>query len=222
MIATETKLQFEIDIQHDSFSDCPLREEDDFQLTTFRMGTQFDGEYPADLDDAEANQTWWIVSCYRHSGSHWFISGQPGPVCQWDTTRVAGVLRFTGKRKYYPDLLKTANAVIADFNAWANGECYGFKLRYQVETLGPCPTCHCGTAVPDRSWHDLEDHGGYGYIGDDSLVSGVIETLTHLQTAMPELTPERYEIRLTGTKYLNYLRDEIRDKVQALGFTVVN
>jgi len=80
-------------IEHDQDTESPL-EYDVFELITFNMSSIYDGEMPDDLDPKLEGKAWWLVSCFRHSGSVWFIQGSGGPQCRWDTTQTAGILRL--------------------------------------------------------------------------------------------------------------------------------
>ena len=221
MTATATKLRLKINIYQDSDTESPLDHMDDFQFTTFGMDTRYDGPMPdeSEVEDSETHPSWW-VSCYRHSGSHWFLMGGDGPNCQWDTRRRAGLLQFIGKRKDYGDLNGVAKSIISEFNDWANGDCYWYKMEQEVETRGTCPTCHTGHDVVQRNFNELADYNGGGIIGEEYLVTSILDGIIGLRTRTG-VTPDQYVIQLGGESCLNYLRDDIKEKVQALGYDVV-
>lgn len=221
MTTTTIKLQLKINIYQDSDTESPFAGVDDFQFTTFDMGSQYDGPIPdeSEVKDSETHPSWW-VSCYRHGGSHWFLMGGDGPNCRWDTRQRAGLLRFTGKRKNYVDLNAVAKSLISEFNDWANGSCYWYQLAQEQETRGACPTCHTGTDVPQRNFIALEDYGYGGIIGDECLVRSILGDIIELQ-ARKDIAPDRYEIALGGDSYLSCLQDDIKQKAQALGYDVV-
>jgi hypothetical protein len=222
MTTTAIKLQLRINIYQDTDTESPLENADDFQFTTFGMNSRYDGPMPdeSEVEDSETHPSWW-VSCYRHGGEHWFLRGGDGPNCQWDTRQRAGLLRFTGKREDYGDLNKVAKSIISEFNDWANGRCYWYQLAQEQETRGACPTCHTGTDVPQRNFISPEDYGSGDIIGDEWLVKSILDDIIGLQTKTG-VTPDRYAIQLGGESWLSCLQDDIKQKVQALGYDVVD
>jgi hypothetical protein len=77
--------------------------------------------------------TAFIISCYEHSGIIYSIRGE-GMQCQWDTTRIAGVLVWEESpknmgAKTYTERENDARNFLKEYNHWVNGECYYYCLE---------------------------------------------------------------------------------------------
>ena len=83
--------------------------------------------------------TAFVLSCYDHSGRTWSLKGE-GLQCQWDTTRLAGILIFSGKASDLPKGLEAraqdARNFLVDYNNWCHGQVFGYTVE-EVVTL-PC------------------------------------------------------------------------------------
>lgn len=71
-------------------------------------------------------------SYYEHSGSVWSLMGE-GPSCRWDSVRVAGLLVWEHPAedmgaKTIKGRAEDARSFLSTYNAWANGEVYGYDI----------------------------------------------------------------------------------------------
>lgn len=106
-----------------------------------------------------------VLDCYEHGGVRWSMTGE-GQQCQWDTSRGAGLLIWTGKPK---DLsmdmdqrLKSAKASLEEYNDWLNGQCFWYNLKRYISDEQPK--------------EDVDSCGGF--IGFDWLLQNIKENLT--------------------------------------------
>lgn len=78
--------------------------------------------------------TAFILSYYEHGQCSWFLQGHgaPGTDCQWDGTRVAGIMIWKGKAKDcgkdFEERQKHAISVTQTYTDWCNGDVYGFRI----------------------------------------------------------------------------------------------
>lgn len=170
-----------LEIMHDDCPDSPVNDingktasfDSEFTLVSFDMRSIFDGQLP-DLDPDDVFKSWWPLSCYQHGNSHWSIRGQ-GTMCRWDTTVNAGVLYLANNNPGdFDDATKAAESVLAEFNSWCNGDCWGYRLSYQkqVTESGTCPCCHTENATWDDSYEE-EIVNLYGFIGSDYIAEDI-------------------------------------------------
>ena len=76
--------------------------------------------------------TAFILSYFEHGNCVWGHQGET-PNCQWDTTKVAGVLVWEQPAKNlgpksYMDREKDARNYLEEYTDWANGQCFGYTL----------------------------------------------------------------------------------------------
>jgi hypothetical protein len=93
-----------------------------------------------DLQQKLAEGLAFLLDYYEHGGCAWSLSGG-GMQCQWDTARRAGLLVWEHKpedmgAKTPEDRAKDAKGFLEVYNAWCNGEGYGYSIVERV-TL-PC------------------------------------------------------------------------------------
>jgi hypothetical protein len=78
--------------------------------------------------------TAYVLSYYEHGQCSWFLKGHglPGSDCQWDGTRVAGLLIWKGKAKDCgkdrKEREKHAISITQTYTDWCNGNVYGFRI----------------------------------------------------------------------------------------------
>lgn len=101
-----------------------------------------------------------FLSYYEHGDGAWSLVGE-GTQCRWDTSRLAGILIWTGKprdigAKTVEDRVKDARSFLTEYNDWMNG----VTFIYSVETV---------------DGEDLDSVGGY--IGVDSVNEALAEVL---------------------------------------------
>lgn len=101
---------------------------------------------------------------YEHGGSVWSIAGT-GYRCQWDTSPNAGIMVWENKpgdmgAKSKEDRQKDAETCLTEYNAWANGDCYGFSVETgDGEHLDSC----WGFIGPDKSYMFDEIRGSVAH-----------------------------------------------------------
>jgi hypothetical protein len=101
-----------------------------------------------------------FLSYYEHGQGAWSLIGE-GTQDQWDTAYLAGILLWTGKpgdigAKTLEDRAEDARDFLENYNAWANGETFWFRLV-------------------NKSGEEIESIGGL--IGDEALSEVVGEEL---------------------------------------------
>lgn len=84
-----------------------------------------------------------FLSYYEHGQGAWSLIGE-GTQDHWDTAYLAGLLIWTGKpgdigAKTLEDRGEDARSFLEDYNLWANGETYWFRLAENanvIESIG--------------------------------------------------------------------------------------
>jgi hypothetical protein len=76
--------------------------------------------------------TAFILSYFEHGDCVWGHHGET-PSCQWDTTKVAGILVWEQPAKNlgpksYVDREEDARYYLEEYTDWANGQCLGYTL----------------------------------------------------------------------------------------------
>lgn len=106
-----------------------------------------------------------FLSLYEHSGHAWSLAGE-GMQCRWDTSPLAGILVWENKpgdmgatrekdpKKRHQAREKDARSFLETWNAWENGENYG----YSIEGDGLDENCG-GFIGPDLSYMFQEIDG---------------------------------------------------------------
>jgi hypothetical protein len=100
------------------------------------------------------------LSYYEHGEGAWSLIGE-GTQDRWDTAYLAGLLIWTDKPGYIEaktleDRAKDARSFLEDYNAWANGNTFWFRIT-------------------DENGEEIESIGGL--IGDEALSEVVGEAL---------------------------------------------
>lgn len=75
--------------------------------------------------------TAFILSCYQHSGTIWSLKGE-GHQCPWDTARIGGLIMCKDPSwlpKDYERRKADARGFLETYNAWCNGDVYGYAIR---------------------------------------------------------------------------------------------
>lgn len=118
--------------------------------------------------------TAFLIECYEHSGRAYNLRGE-GHQCRWDTTDVAALLVWRGEPneigKTYEQRKENARITCKTYNAWAEGEVYGYSLESADGT------------IDDSCW---------GFYGND-----VDYMLSEVRAALPEGVTEE-EVEVTG------------------------
>jgi len=84
-----------------------------------------------------------VLDYYEHGGFMWSLAGS-GPQCQFDTANGAGILVWENKpsdmgAKDFLSRRKDAQSALDTYNAWGNGQCYGFSIETdEGEHLDSC------------------------------------------------------------------------------------
>ena len=78
------------------------------------------------------HSTAWFVDYFEHGSCRWSISGQ-GPQCQWDNTRRAGILLWTGRPSQLAGTAEKRDQIAArvldTYTSWCNGDAYGYVVE---------------------------------------------------------------------------------------------
>jgi hypothetical protein len=130
------------------------------------------------------------LSYYEHGNSIWMVAGSarentPGIEFQWDGTRFAGVwIPDDCCRESYTKqdgltrrewMAKLAECCCETYTAWANGECYGFRIA-AYELRKDEDTGDNYEEEDDYRFKDeLEEDSCYGHIGWDYAVQATTE-----------------------------------------------
>jgi hypothetical protein len=169
-----------------SFNSNHINYIDPWTIFDVASPTQF--KYKKDKKAEEA-KTLFVLSYYEHGGCVWSLKGE-GPQCQWDSTPVAGILRWNEKAtilgKTRPSREFAARNWLEYYNCAVNGEVYGF------------------TIYEEGGW--VEQCGQYA--GND------LEMLTH---DIRELTDDGVIVEITGDALWlsEYLKLEVCDGLSA-------
>ena len=223
---TKEKLKIYISLEHDPHTESPF-EHDVFKF--FDRFSQGSGALVEALEDVRENKnhvegkTYWGLSCYRHSGSHWFLKDErPVGADSWDTTVMAGllVIESADPSEVGPDPTKSARAMVDEYNKWCNGDTWWYSISYEVEKTieGTCPCCE----TPNVNWYEksTKDHDSCGgYIGVEYIIEEIVGSLNHIAKEIPEAT-SIYEVELQGDEPGKCNHDELADKIHELGFKV--
>jgi hypothetical protein len=166
-----------VTISHDQDAQNPI-EDDGWALHSFSRG-QFGFVDPSDLglgdelnkdgkpdvNDSELRAKLesglaFFLSYFEHGGSLWSLFGE-GNNCQFDSVRCAGMLVWEQDEenigaKTVAERRKDAQQRLDSYNAWANGEVYG----YSIEEQETCPTCKHVSETD-------EGESCWGFLGND-------------------------------------------------------
>lgn len=82
--------------------------------------------HPDEVDTDGAAYVW-VLDYAEHGRCEWSLSVE-GYRCPWDSCSGAGVLIYRGDKSDLPNPERTARAIVAEYTAWCNGDCYGFRL----------------------------------------------------------------------------------------------
>lgn len=174
-----------VSVFFDDYAETPVQPGQDWNLYSFhsRDGNRIDsysflrrvaGRIEPAQDDVRKKLDaglMFILSRYEHSGISWSLTGE-GVRCRFDTSDPGGLLIWEGKEE---DLGPTslegreedARKFLDIYNAWINGECYGFSVEYP----------------------DGREDSCCGYIGADDLISA-------MRACHPDLFESAYSNRL--------------------------
>ena len=109
------------------------------------------------------------LSYYEHGEGAWSLIGE-GTQDQWDTAFLAGLLVWTGKpddigAKTLEDRAEDARSFLEDYNAWANGQTYWFRLAENANVIESIGGFIGGEALSEAIGDSLQS-------GDNVLVEG--------------------------------------------------
>jgi len=131
------------------------------------------------------------LSYYEHGLCRWMVGDSVVPDHGgFDTVQVAGVLVWNGEdteREWWDNELddesrrKILEGIAAAYTDWSNGECYHYFLE-QLSVVHDCPNCK--GHLKDG---DVNESCG-GFIGVESLVEDLRETLAALEINFDEVT----------------------------------
>jgi len=116
-----------------------------------------------------------FLDYYEHGQCSWSLAGE-GPQCQFDTTRMAGLIVWEQDEgdigaTTVEDRRKDAKAFIERFTLWCNGEVYG----YTVEAVTKCHAC--GADEEGCVDFDLPSCGGFYSDDLDYMVETIKESI---------------------------------------------
>jgi len=217
---TKKKIKLKLDMDSEGIS--PFDENDVWKFVTFRMDTMYDVDVDAwtieseGLTAADFNVNYWPVSCYRHTGAHWFLQQDNKNSCPWDTRRLAGyiiLLQTEGKYEIpKKNRLEAARGMIESFDAWARGDCWWYALTYdQKLPVDPHSTL---AEIEEQEY----DSCGV-FIGEKDTVESVCQSFAALHLS-GNVKPETHEIVLSVPKYLFVSTSELTEKLKSMGYDV--
>lgn len=217
---TDKKLLIILNLQDDDADidnpfDC-----DEFSMVTFNMNNRFDGAMPP-LDPAKLGKTWWPLSCYRHSGEHWYLAGTGGYECQWDTRKNAGVLfiKSGDESDVDGDPTEYAARFMEIYNKWLSGDCwrYDISMERMEEVGGPCPTCHSDHSYVVSVMEQIYDSSGH--IGLEQLIKGLRCYFKSMKERMPSVT-DLYKVEVVGDDSGKCYFTDVKIMLCELGFKI--
>lgn len=224
---SQPKLKFAIRVEYDADTEYPFEYNEVWKFVTLRMNLTSDVPEGWTLADEEiapeehADRVF-PVSCYRHSGSHWFLPQDNPNSCQWDTRRLAGYLILRDPDQIPKEnRLEAARATIKEYDQWANGDCWWFRAELETEqpaepgaTLHGCPSCQCGPALPRYEMEEVENCGGF--IGEDYVVEELVATVQGMRDR-GQLKPETHVVHFHYPKHSFYHCNTFAEAVRKLG-----
>jgi len=220
---TMTKPKIHVDFQYDQDTDSPIENDVFTLLTVDSCGGGQLAELLDTLPVSMKGKTWWIVSCYRHGGEHWFLHGdEPAGTDQWDTTQFAGLLYLPSADpdEVGPDPKKAAEGILEEYNRYCDGDCWYYKITYEVdvEHNGNCPCCNKEGTWFTREF-EVEDHGaGHGgIIGSDYAIECLVDDLKYFEE-MYRGSTDKYEVRIGSDQQGKAHWDDIQAKIREVGF----
>lgn len=215
-----TKLQIHVDFQQDPDTDSPL-ENDVFKLITLKScGGGLPGKALNSMPAGMQGKTWWIVSCYRHSGEYWFLQGdKPAGADRWDTTEFAGLLYLESgdPAELGPDPQKVAENMLEAYNLYCAGDCWFYRITYEeeVENEGVCPCCNTEGKWITRIDRDYTAAGGM--IGLESALDTLAWDFIAFKQQFPN-SPVEFEVALECDSSAQVCLDDIQEKIWKAGF----
>lgn len=227
-VAAAEKLKVQIRVEYDQDVESPLNVDDVWKFVTLRMSQVTDVPSEWRLEDEEIpteefKDRVFMVSCYRHTGAHWFLFEDNPNSCHWDTRKTAGFLILKDPSVVPLDRRKeAARAIIKEYDFWCNGDCwlYDIKIEEQLPVepeskLHACPCCECGPALPQRELIDFDSCGGY--IGEDSIFDALVSWINHL-VKTNKIQPDTHEFCLQYPRHGFSHEDKFANAAKELGF----
>lgn len=135
-----------IEIYQDQDAQCPNEWNEEAQVFRAHDGAELrkmlEDEFGEDWEKAGAalvagrmlsvkRDRYFGIEEYRHSGSAFALCREKGnfPDRQWDVIDLVGFVRIKAKEgDDEASLVSQAKSVLGGYQAWANGECYGYDL----------------------------------------------------------------------------------------------
>lgn len=214
------KLDLHIDFQYDPETESPLNDSD-FALKTVGAGRNYQlSGLLEDLPKSMQGKTWWVVSCYRHGGEHWFLKEEPiAGIDRWDTTVFAGVLYLKSGDPDKPlaDPQEAAREILHKYNEYCDGNCWCYQITFEenIERDGNCPCCG-----KEGSWIEREyvDYVGAGSVVKiERAIERLVEDLSQFKSDYLENISD-YQVSIELDDSSRHYEAEIRMQVRELGF----
>jgi hypothetical protein len=223
---TKRKLRLYVSLEIDDDAESPLEHDVFTLISVFSEGS---GAVASKLDELlvwgwEQGKTWWVVSCYRHGGEHWYINGGPpaGADC-WDITRTAGILFIESgdPTEVGPTPEEAAVSILAEYNRWCSGDCWciAVKVEEEVPHEGTCPCC----GTPDVPWYtaETEDYESCGgFIGREHALRELGPVLESFKKKHPD-DHDRYEVAISGDPDGRTYEGDVAEQVRKVGLRVI-
>lgn len=233
MSTTQTKMKIKIKLDMDEGVESPFEGNDLWKFVTFRMDSIYDVKEEWTLETegltaADRDVKYWPVSCYRHSGAHWFLQQDNKSSCPWDTRRLAGYLILLQTEGKYSipqeNRLEAARAVIEEFDTWARGDCWWYELNYDQQlpvdpgsTLHGCPSCKCGPAPAEIEEKEYDSCGGF--IGENPAIDSACESFSALHLS-GNVKPDTHQIVLQVPKHAFGNTAYFTERLKKTGYAV--
>lgn len=144
--------KFSLELSYDDQPDCPMDWDLSWKLISFRRNS-IHSDDPAEychVKDGEVRPNFeylskfraglaFFLDYYEHGQGAYSIHGE-GMQCQWDTAQYGGILLWEHSpkemgAKSYEDREKDARGFLETYNAWMNGEVYGYTLKDEEGNL---------------------------------------------------------------------------------------
>lgn len=219
--ATKPNLKIHVNFQYDQDTESPF-EMDCFELLAVdACGGHQLSRLLDTLKKEDEGKTWWVVSCYRHGGEHWFLKDQaPVGADQWDTQQFAGVLHLPSgdPSDVGPTPQKAAESILETYNRYCSGDCWYYRITYEEEVVneGNCPCCdHEGSWITKEDRDFDAPHGGI--IGLEFALEELKSDLESFIKQHPGSTDE-FEASLGGDSQAMAYSGDIQDKIRETGF----
>jgi hypothetical protein len=197
---TKQKLKIVVRVEHDEDTESPFEHDCFTLLSGFNDSEKFQDTFNEFMEDDDRipGKDFWMLSCYRHGGESWSLLNE-GCLCQWDTTRYAGVLYLENPkdRDQWKNVKDAARSTIETYNRWLSGDCWWYRIESEEETL-------------------YFIGGGGGIIGLEYALDEIQSSLLHWFKS----EADKYEVVIQCDDAARTYESDIAERIKKVGLTL--